>query len=156
MIQRKQTLYLLASGVLMLLTILLSIARITTPDMVYTLNAMGFEDTSSELIRPTWLLFGLTIITVLISFISIFLYNKRVLQRRITIFNLFLKVGFFVLAWIYVQNFFNTVISLDITYSFRITAFLAAPIIAMIFDYLAARAIAIDEMTIRSINRLRS
>lgn len=139
----------------MLLTILLAIAKVTTTDMVYSMNAMGFEDLSEELIRPTWGLFGLTILMVLISFISIFLYSKRVIQRRITTFNLLLKIGFYVLVWIYMKDFINTVDGINENWIKNITLFMGAPILAMIFDYLAARAIAIDEMTIRSINRLR-
>lgn len=139
----------------MLLTILLAIAKVTTTDMVYSMNAMGFEDLSEELIRPTWGLFGLTILMVLISFIAIFLYTKRVIQRRITTFNLLLKIGFYVLVWIYMKDFTNTVNGINENWMQNVTIFMAAPILAMIFDYLAARAIAIDEMTIRSINRLR-
>lgn len=156
MIQRKQTLYLLASGILLLLTILLSIAKVTTPEMVYSMNAMGYEDVSGELIYPTWMLFALTIIMVLISFIAIFMYNKRVVQRRVTVFNLFLKLGFYVLVWIYMKDFLGSLDNVvETSWIKTIRVFMAMPIIAMIFDYLAARAIAIDEMTIRSINRLR-
>lgn len=156
MIQRKQTLFLLASGILLLLTILLTIAKVTTPDMVYSMNAMGFEDMGGELRYPTWMLFGLTILMVLISFIAIFMYQKRVLQRRVTIFNLFLKIGFYVLVWIYMKDFLGSMENVaETSWLHTIKVFMAMPIIAMIFDYLAARAIAIDEMTIRSINRLR-
>lgn len=155
MIQRKQTLYLLASGILMLLTILLNIAKVTTSDMVYNMNAMGFEDMQGALTSPSWVLFGLTILIVLISFYSIFLYNKRVAQRRITVFNLFLKIGFYVLVWIYLSSFMKINPPSDPSILRTIKVIMGMPIIAMIFDALAARAIAIDEMTIRSINRLR-
>lgn len=155
MIQRKQTLFLLFSGILMLLMVFLSIAKVTTSDMVYSMNATGFEDLAGEVIMPTWGLFGLTILIVLLSFVAIFLYTKRVLQMRITIFNLLLKLGFFALVFVYRFSFTETIIDSNMDRSFSVTLWLALPIVAMIFDYLAYRGIAVDERTIRFMDRLR-
>lgn len=155
MIQRKQTLFLLFSGILMLLMVFLSIAKVTTSDMVYSMNATGFEDLAGEVIMPTWVLFGLTILIVLLSFVAIFLYTKRVLQMRITIFNLLLKLGFFALVFVYRFSFTETIIDSNMDWSFSVTLWLALPIVAMIFDYLAYRGIAVDERTIRFMDRLR-
>lgn len=43
--------------------------RVTTPDVVYTFKASGFEDLSGEIIQPSWILFGLNILIVMMSFI---------------------------------------------------------------------------------------
>lgn len=155
MIQRRQTLYLLASGLLMLAMLFVGLAKVTTPDVVYTFKASGFEDLSGEIIQPSWILFGLNILIVMMSFITIFLYHKRVCQMRITIFNLILKVGIYVLFWVYQESFTNHIASSRVEWSLRITPWMALPIIAMIFDYLAHRGIAIDEKKIRFMDRLR-
>lgn len=155
MIQRKQTLYLLLSGLLILLTILLKSVSILTNDMLYSFSAMGIKDGTAEIVMPTWGLFGLAIVVVLLSFVAIFLYTKRVLQRRITVLNLFLKSGFYLLGWLYISKFETVAEELGAFTAVNVTIVAALPLVAMILDYLAARAIEIDERTIRSINRLR-
>lgn len=139
----------------MLLIVFIPIAKVMIPDMVYSLNATGFEDLAGSVIMPTWGLFGLTILIVLLSFVAIFLYNKRVLQMRITIFNLLLKLGFIALAFVYRYSFTNTLVDSNMDWNFSITPWFALPIVAIIFDYLAYRGIAIDERTIRFMDRLR-
>lgn len=155
MIQRKQTLFLLLSGILSLLTILLDSASILTIDMLYTFSGMGIEDATGEIVMPTWVLFGLAILVTLLSFIAIFLYTRRVLQRRITVLNIFLKVGIYVLGWLYLSKFRGAAEELGAFSAMSITVIAAFPLVAIILDYLAARAIEVDERTIRSINRLR-
>ncbi len=139
----------------MLLLVFFPIAKVMIPDMVYSLNATGFEDLAGDMIMPTWALFGLTILIILLSFVTIFLYTKRVLQMRITIFNLLIKLGFIALAFVYKQSFTNTLVDTNIDWSFSITPWVALPIVAMIFDYLAYRGIAVDDRTIRFMDRLR-
>nr|WP_311522035.1 DUF4293 domain-containing protein [uncultured Porphyromonas sp.] len=156
MIQRKQTLYLLASGLLMLAMLFLTFAKVTTQDMVYAFKATGLEDLSGEIVQPSWVLFGLTAAITLISFISIFLYRKRVLQMRLTIFNLLIKVGFYLLVFlVYRPSFIEAIVDTTQDLSMSITPWLAFPIVAMLFDYLAYRGIAVDEKTIRFMDRLR-
>ena len=157
MIQRKQTLYLLASGLLMLAMLFLPFVKFTVQDMVYSFKATGLEDLSGEILQPSWVLFGLTALITVLSFVSIFLYQKRVLQMRLTIFNLLIKVGFYLLLFLaYRPSFVEKLV--DTTqdwWSMSITPWLAFPIVAMLFDYLAYRGIAIDEKTIRFMDRLR-
>lgn len=157
MIQRKQTLYLLASGLLMLAMLFLPFVKFTVQDMVYSFKATGLEDLSGEILQPSWVLFSLTALITVLSFASIFLYQKRVLQMRLTIFNLLIKVGFYLLLFlVYRPSFVEKLI--DTTqdwWSMSITPWLAFPIVAMLFDYLAYRGIAIDEKTIRFMDRLR-
>ena len=158
MIQRKQTLYLLASGLLMLAMLFLTFAKVTTQDMVYAFKATGLEDLSGEIVQPSWVLSGLTAAITLISFISIFLYRKRILQMRLTIFNLLIKVGFYLLVFlVYRPSFIEAIVNTTTQdwWSMSITPWLAFPIVAMIFDYLAYRGIAVDEKTIRFMDRLR-
>ncbi len=155
MIQRKQTLYLLVSGILMLMTLFLPVLKVVTPDMMYSFSASGFEDLSGDIVQPTWVFFGFNIAVILISFIAIFLYTKRVSQMRLTIFNLIIKVGFYVFVYLYYSIFTKDLGEYMSQWTANITPWLAFPLIAMIFDYLAYRGIAIDERTIRFMDRLR-
>lgn len=155
MIQRKQTLFLLLSGLLMLIPIFLPQLVVVTSDGLLTLKSTGLDDMTGTLAYPTWVLFGLNILIILLSLVTIFLYNNRVLQMRITVFNLLLKLGLYALGGVYVYNFIDDLSTPDLAASVMISPWLAIPIICMILDYLAHRAIAIDERTVRYMDRLR-
>lgn len=155
MIQRKQTLYLLLSGALLIAMLFFPMVKVVLADMVYSFTASGFEDLSGDIVQPTWALFGVTILIVLISFVSIFLYTKRVLQMRVTIFNLILKIGFYVLAFLYYRNFVGVLAEMGVEPMLRFTPWLSLPLVAIVLDCLAYRGIAIDEQTIRFMDRLR-
>ncbi|MCK5170207.1 MAG: DUF4293 domain-containing protein, partial [Bacteroidales bacterium] len=88
--------------------------------------------------------------TVLISFISIFLYKKRIIQMRINSFNIILMIGYLGLNYYYIQNFSK---QLDGVVSYEITTIF--PFVAAILTYLAIRAIGKDEALIRSMDRIR-
>lgn len=156
MIQRIQTLYLLISGLLMLVPLFWPLLAIVVPDLgaVYEMGSAGVESPNgdAELIYPAWALFGLNILIVLLSYVAIFLYRRRMLQMRVTMFNLILKAGFYALLIVYVLNFQGT---LDAVSEISIRAWVAVPLVCMILDYLAHRGIAIDDRTIRYMDRLR-
>ena len=156
MIQRIQTVYLFFSGLLMLVPLFLPVLAFVVPDLgaVYEMGSAGVESPNgdAELIYPTWALFILNILIVLLSYIAIFLYNKRTLQMRMTMFNLILKAGFYALLVFYVLEFQG---ALEAVSEISVRAWIAAPLVAMILDYLAHRGIAIDDRTIKYMDRLR-
>jgi hypothetical protein len=92
----------------------------------------------------------LLIIIVLVSFISIFLYKKRIFQMRINFINIMLMLGYLGLNYYYIHNFST---QLDGIVSYHVTAIF--PIISAIITYLAIRAIGKDEALIRSMDRIR-
>lgn len=116
-----------------------------------TVSALG---NAPSLVHPTWILFGLNVCIILLSLISIFLFKRRVLQMRITVFNILLKIGMFALAALEIYLFGQEG---NQSLGGMVKVWIAAPIIALIFDYLAHRAIAIDERLIQYLNsgRLR-
>lgn len=156
MIQRIQTLYLLLSGLLMLIPLFLPVLAVVVPDLgaVYQMGSAGVESPNgdADLIYPTWALFGLNILISILSFVAIFLYNKRSLQMRVTMFGLILKAGFYALLVLYVLQFQG---ALDAVSEISIRPWVAVPLVCMILDYLAHRGIAIDDRTIRYMDRLR-
>ena len=133
--------------------IFLPMMKAISSEQVFTMDSTGFSDMKGELVSPTWVLLGLNALIVLLSFIAIFLYKNRTLQMRMTMFNLILKPGFYGLAYYYLRAFAmpNTHGGMGTA----ITPWLVLPIVAMIFDYLAHRGIAIDDRTIKYMDRLR-
>ena len=151
MIQRKQTLYLLLSGILMAILPFVTSYAITTQDHYLNFNTFGLYQIGGAgvegdlLIRPTWGLAVLNVIIVLLSIISIFLYKRRVLQMRVTVYNLLLKIGLLILGGMYIYKFGE--LYPDALKGVR--AWVALPFISIILDYLAHRAIAVDERLVQ-------
>lgn len=131
MIQRIQTLFLLAATGLLFSLFFTKMAYFTTGAIKYT-NI------------PTLLI--MLIVTFALSFITIFLYRHRLLQIRLCILNSLIMIGF--QGWI-LWMFFNK----ESESAFSITA--VFPIIAAILTFTAMRYIARDEAMVRSTSRLR-
>lgn len=152
MIQRIQSIYLLVVSILLATMFFYPLAELLSSDgKLFTYNYNGLtlesEDTLYLLTIPPVILLG---ITLGISFISIFLYKKRILQMRLNSFNIILMIGYLGLNYYYLQNFSK---QLDGVISYEIAAIF--PFIAAILTYLAIRAIGKDEALIRSMDRIR-
>lgn len=153
MIQRIQTLYLFIAFVLMLLLFFFPLAEILSGEgQLYSFRFDGLHYAGHETVYiqtvPTIILLS---VIVAITFISIFLYRRRVTQMRINFFNMLLMLGYAGLVYFYVQDFSNSLESEFVRYKL----FDAFPFVAAIFTYLAIRAIGKDEALIRSIDRIR-
>lgn len=156
MIQRKQSLWLLISALLLLFPLFFPYVVITTQEMIFEGDTTGFTSLGSDagLVTFEWPLMILNFIVILVSLVTIFLYKKRTLQMRLTVFNILLTIGLMVLAGITTYSFIST-LGTDYT-GWRLKWLVAIlPLIAITLDIFAYRAIAIDEMTIRSMYRLR-
>ena len=154
MIQRIQTVYLLAIVILTTALLFMPLAIIQIDSQFYAFDATGLNTMTkpSELVYPVWALLALSAIIALIALVTIFLYNKRMLQIRLCVFNAFLLIGFYGLF-----AFFLWKIS-EAPGIFRfsnVRLALAFPFISLILDYLAIRNIGADETLVRSLNRLR-
>lgn len=146
MIQRKQTLFLLAVTII-------AISMFFMPFIVLA------GDTHNENICLSSVLQGynnsniyypliLNFIVIILSVIIIFLYKNRVLQYKLSnlliVFNVFITGLFFILSF---EEAFGTF------HSYSFGAFL--PIISSIFAFLAAHFIKKDEQLVRSADRIR-
>ncbi len=152
MIQRIQSIYLLVASILLGSIFVYPIAELLGADgqlFIFNFNGLSVENEDGMylLTIPTVILL---VIMVTISFISIFLYKKRVIQMRLNSFNIILMLGYMGLAYYYIQNFskqLNGIVSYEITAIF--------PFVAAVLTYLAIRAIGKDEALIRSMDRIR-
>ena len=153
MIQRIQTLYLFIAFVLMLLLFFFPLAEILSGEgQLYAFRFDGLYYAGHETVYiqtvPTIILLS---VIVAITFISIFLYRRRVTQMRINFFNMLLMLGYVGLVYFYVQDFSKSLEAELVRYK----VFDAFPFVGAIFSYLAIRAIGKDEALIRSIDRIR-
>lgn len=113
-------------------------------------EAMGIY-LNGTLTDSTWGLFVIGAISSLLSMVTLFLYKNRMLQIRLSIFNMVIMVGFylffgFVLYQVYpVENLQFRSVEIGVI----------MPVIAIILTILAIRKIGADEALVRSLNRLR-
>ncbi len=149
MIQRIQSIFLLVSALLTGSMFFLSLAKLTTDETTYLLLYRGLES-GGELSTPTLALAILVTLTTLVSFITIFLYKKRMLQIRLCGLNMGLLVG--TTGMIY---FLGTQTAKELAAEIAYQIPMVFPIVALILTFLAIRSIGKDEALIKSMDRIR-
>lgn len=99
--------------------------------------------------------FALTMIIILLAFVSIFLFKKRKLQFRLTLLNFFLSLGLIALQYFLIRQMETELMTNQMlgTATYLPYAFIPIPIVVLLF--LAARGIRKDEKLIKSLDRLR-
>lgn len=152
MIQRIQTLYLLAIAALMATAVFTPLAYFVAGAdeyLLYAFSLKGGETTYSTLYM------GIVVaLAAIIPFVTIFLYKNRMLQIRLCAVELVLLVGSVIFMAIYYYLGGRMFSQLEFnTQGFRIA--IIFPVVSLILDYLAMRAIFHDEMLVRSLNRIR-
>ena len=155
MLQRIQSLFLLA--VIMCVTILmfLPIANVVVGDNVWQLSAFQFSDVSGSNLEGFVPIGIVAVLISVVALITIFLFKNRGLQMKLCKLNLLL------ISVLLVACVFFTEIVIDkedpifagakVQYQFAV----ALPIVALIFNYLAIRFIKKDDDLVRSADRLR-
>ncbi|SEW00431.1 DUF4293 domain-containing protein [Chitinophaga arvensicola] len=146
MIQRIQSLYLLLAAAAGAAALSFNLWKATLSN-----NTVTYVNASSN-----YLLFVLYIIIILLAAVSIFLFKKRKLQFRLTIFNILFGFGALAYQYYVVQQTANKLSTGGMAISsasYLPASFL--PIIVIILLFLAARGIYKDEKLIKSLDRLR-
>ncbi len=152
MIQRIQSLYLLAITIITLLMFKFSLMdTVQENGLVYAFNFNGFAAVDGSVIAPIYPLAGLIIVSALVSFISIFFFKKRKLQVRLNFFNIILFLFMYAVVFFYFYLLKGELHIID--YSLGISSLL--PAINIVLSYLAIRAINADENMVKSLDRLR-
>jgi len=147
MIQRIQTVFILVAAILVGLLLKLKFADFSANDELYTFVANGIFKGENLVFNGLPILIFIGLIAAL-HFVIIFLYKKRLLQIRLLAFTIVLLAGLFGMFFYFTYAGFE-----EIKVAFKIPV--AFPIVAIILDYLAIRAIGKDEALIRSVNRIR-
>jgi hypothetical protein len=153
MIQRIQTLYLLAVSVLTALMFFFPfITAVNVNDIFIYYNHYGIKSADGILFEPVYAFAGLIFICFIVSFSSIFMFKKRILQIRLNTFNIILYIFMYIVAFGY---FFLFKDDFGITNDYSLGISSLFPLINIILTYLAIRAIGADEALVKSLNRLR-
>ncbi len=154
MIQRIQTVYLLVVVILMGLTLWLPLAGFSNSEGSYLLTAFGVCDAAGNIMLSTVYLGILLALTTLLPLVVIFLFKRRMLQFRLCVAELMLLIGSIGMAGIYFflcRRFFSG----GEFYAQEVKIALIFPVVCLVFDFLAARAILKDEKLVRSLDRIR-
>lgn len=106
----------------------------------------------------TWPLMVLTLLSIAISLVSIFIYKKRTTQMKVVAVGFLLCVVdiFLIFIWAvdkYIQAVTTPMACTDIQTHYALGAFL--PIVAAVLLFLAQRSIKSDEEKVRAADRLR-
>ncbi|OIP82689.1 MAG: hypothetical protein AUK44_07170 [Porphyromonadaceae bacterium CG2_30_38_12] len=155
MIQRIQTVYLLAVIILSIITLLsVQASFLGNSDAAnYILSYKGIfqvQPTGNEFVKSVWALTALCTLIPFVAVLSIFVYKKRLLQIRLSIINSVLLVGYYGLLFIYL---WQASTALDANWHLKMVA--AFPLVNIVLTFLAIRAIGKDEALIKSLHRLR-
>ncbi len=155
MIQRIQSLYLLAALLLMGLMLFVPFAEIAGRDgSIYVFGCLGLSASYAgevTTVMRTWPVFILILILSLLLFISILLYGNRKLQMRVCVYVIILEFGLIGLSYYYFVVAFRRLEAVG--NAIRIPVIV--PVIVIVLVYLAFRGIRKDEILVRSIDKIR-
>ena len=147
MIQRIQTVFLFLSAVFAGVLFFVPITSFDLGNEIVNLSIFGAGNSVKAL--P---LLILTILMLLIPFVTIFMFKKRELQLKLSSLNVFLNAVFCGLIFLFYDNSIQENLLVEtITYAFGTYI----PLINMVLSVLAMRWIKKDIELIKSIDRLR-
>ena len=152
MIQRIQTLYLLAVAAFMAAAIFTPLAYFAAGVEEYKLFAFALKSATAE--YSTIYMGVIVALAAIVPLVNIFLFKNRLLQIRLCAVELVLLVGSAVFMALY--YFLSNRMFSQLEFSAHgMHIAIIFPIIAIILDYLALRAIFKDEMLVKSLDRIR-
>lgn len=155
MIQRIQTVYLLLAAILTGMLSLLPLAHgITADTTLCAVSIWGFTAPAPtpDSYSGSWLNLAaglVSIVTVLLALITIFLYRKRPLQKRLC--NILFVLLILLCAAVSVYLIQTAALFKD----FNLSVICGFPVIAFILTILARRGVVRDEKLVRSLDRIR-
>ena len=149
MIQRIQSVYLLVVTILMIVCMCSPVGSIiaSTNEISEFGNLCITMPDGTKDYAP-WALFVILLIVAILSFGTIFLFKKRMLQIRLTIFSSVVLIGYYMALVAYIF-----MLAEDTTFSASWTVCL--PFVALILNWLAIRGIGADEALVKAYDRLR-
>ena len=150
MIQRIQTLYLLLAAGLVACAAFLPLASFASGGEEFRLYAFGLRTADGETVQSTLYMGILLALALVLPLTTIFLFKRRMLQFRLGV----VLLGAQIVMGIYYFLSYRLFSSFEF-HAQSVKLPLVLPLIAMIFTYLAVRAIFRDELMIRSMDRIR-
>ena len=150
MIQRIQTLYLLAVVALGIALVWLPVVELVTPEEATELQIWELSALGGAPLQGLWGLLVTTLLIPVLAFIDIFLFKKRILQARLNIFTVLLCFGYYGVLAIYIW-----LAKMSMNLDWHIMPSAAIPLICLVLTFMATRAILKDEALVRAADRIR-
>ena len=150
MIQRIQTLYLLAVVILGTVLIWLPVVQLVTPEEAEILQVWELGALGGAPLQGVWGLLLTTILIPFLAFLDIFLYKKRILQARLNIFLVMLCLGYYGVLALYIW-----LAKMSMNVEWHILPYASFPLICMVLTLMATRRILKDEALVRAADRIR-
>ncbi len=97
-----------------------------------------------------WALGAVLCVCAALLLVAVFCFKKRILQARFCVFSLVALMGFYLGYLI-----FMLITKAQLQASFRLNFGTSLPLVAMILDMMAVRAILADEKKVRAYDRIR-
>ncbi len=149
MIQRIQSLFLLISAILLLILLWAPLAILQIDENTfYEIYTKGYVFENE--MQYSYSLWIFNAITILIAFITIFLYKNRILQMRICMYNFILLLG---LQGVIAYTVYATASNLKAEVFLQYAAVL--PVVAAILHLIAFKYIKRDEELVKAADRIR-
>lgn len=160
MLQRIQTVYMLASVVAILMMHFFWLASISTPEAVYEINSLGLQCQTPGMEsagQMMWELLILLLVMVALPLVTIFLYNHRKLQLRMLIYTAILDLCYYGLFFWDADRMSGAIAMnnggvADLTFNYIMLAMPAVSVFALV---MAMRGVVYDIALLKSLDRLR-
>jgi len=148
MIQRVQTIYLIGSIVLFVLMLCFPLGYFVLGTNISSFDFRGVQIGPD--FHHTLAISVILFIAVICETLALFVYRNRLLQMRLATFNSLLQIAFYIALVSYIFLYQG---QFKVTYSVNWTVFL--PLLTIVLNILAYKAIRKDETLVRSLNHLR-
>ncbi len=170
MIQRKQSIFLLLAGMLMMVTFFVPLASFigeSNSYVLYIYQVVSMVPGMETGLSPYFILPLLTIVSLLVlfSFVTIFLYKKRRSQLLLVRFMLLLVLVYFGLYFFHYMDVLENMSGGYASYEYGIsipgsliqipTVVFIIPLVTALLLFMASRGILNDEKLVNSMDRLR-
>jgi len=148
MIQRKQTLFLLLSFVLIVVCMSTQVATLYGNDGIAFANVFNLwiTDGQGQHSFSSAPLFGILLVSALLSLVSIFMYMKRKLQAGLCLLLMFLLVIWYIALAVLIQH---------VGANAHLEWPTVLPAVSVILTFMARKGVLADEKLVRSLDRIR-
>ena len=150
MIQRIQTLYLLAVVALGISLVWMPVLQFVSPEEAESLQIWELSALGGAPVQGLWGLLVTTLLIPVLAFIDIFLYRNRILQARLNIFSVMLCLGYYGVLAIYIW-----LAKMSMGVEWHILPCASFPLICLVLTVMATRRILKDEALVRAADRIR-
>jgi len=152
MLQRIQTVYLLAAFILTVILFTGPVAQFTTETgEIFVKHSGAFTAEGERLPMSSWPMTVMFSIVSLLSFLTVFSYKNRVRQMRMSLFLMIVDAGMVGIMYYFTRFAFNHFGGITNFFQWR----LIVPLIMLVLYYMAFKGIQKDELLVKSYERLR-